>query len=89
MTNSRSGLRRPVQPMPDFVREALCKRGLMDAYKARPPYQRNDYLGWINRAKREETKMKRLNTMLDELADGEGYMGMPYKPSQTRPGTES
>ncbi|HSG43712.1 MAG TPA: YdeI/OmpD-associated family protein [Anaerolineales bacterium] len=29
---------------------------MTDAYNARPPYQRNDYIGWITRAKREETK---------------------------------
>ena len=38
-------LSRPLQKMPDFVREALRARGLMGAYEARPPYQRNDYLG--------------------------------------------
>ncbi len=50
--------------------EALVVRGLMDAYQARPPYQRNDYLGWINRAVRDETKRRRLAQMLDELARG-------------------
>jgi hypothetical protein len=77
--SSLSRLRRPVQPMPDFVREALVERNLMDAYQARPPYQRNDYLSWINRAKRGEKKLKRLDIMLDELKRGEGYMGQPYK----------
>ena len=50
----------------------------MDAYRARPPYQRNDYIGWINQAKREETKQKRLAQMLDELARGDSYMNMDY-----------
>jgi len=31
--------------MPDFFREALEARGLMEAYRARPPYQQNDYIG--------------------------------------------
>ena len=38
-------LSRLLQQMPDYVREALRARGLMEAYEARPPYQRNDYLG--------------------------------------------
>ena len=42
--------------MPDFVREALIASGLMEAYRERPPYQQNDYVGWINRAKRLATK---------------------------------
>lgn len=65
--------------MPEFVRDALVQSGLMDAYRSRPPYQQNDYIGWINRAKREETKYKRLEQMLNELASGDRYMKMEYK----------
>ena len=39
--------------MPDFVSKALPDRDLTEAYNNRPPYQRNDYLGWILRAKKE------------------------------------
>ena len=69
---------RPRHPMPDFIRDAINERGLMDAYRSRPPYQRNDYIGWINRAKREATKQKRLNQMLDELEGGKVYMKMKW-----------
>ncbi|MEA4898630.1 MAG: YdeI/OmpD-associated family protein [Christensenellaceae bacterium] len=48
------------------------------AYDARPLYQRNGYIGWITRAKREETRQKRLSQMLDELQAGNAYMGMGY-----------
>ena len=65
--------------MPEFVRDALVQSGLMDAYRSRPPYQQNDYIGWLNRAKREETKYKRLEQMLNELASGDRYMKMEYK----------
>ncbi|MEM8486193.1 MAG: YdeI/OmpD-associated family protein [Bacteroidota bacterium] len=65
--------------MPEFVFEALHAHGLMDAYKARPPYQQNDYVGWITRAKRAQTVQKRLNQMLDELERGDKYMKMPYR----------
>ena len=69
---------RPRYPMPDFFRDAINARGLMDAYLARPDYQRNDYIGWINRAKLETTKQKRLNQMLDELERGGVYMRMKW-----------
>lgn len=72
--------RRPRHPMPDFIRRALTARGLMRAYRTRPPYQRNDYLGWIIRAKLEATRQKRLNQMLDELEGGGVYMKMKWKP---------
>jgi uncharacterized protein YdeI (YjbR/CyaY-like superfamily) len=73
-----SNLSRPIQPMPDFVERALEERGLMDAYRERPPYQQNDYLGWINRAIRPQTKEKRLTQMLDELERGDVYMKMGW-----------
>jgi uncharacterized protein YdeI (YjbR/CyaY-like superfamily) len=75
-----SSLSRPIHPMPDFVLQALTERGLLDAYRERPPYQQNDYIGWINRAKRFETKQKRLDQMLYELEQGDIYMKMDYKP---------
>lgn len=71
---------RPRYPMPDFVRGALNEHGMMDAYLARPPYQRNDYIGWITRAKLEATKQKRLTQMLDELKKGNVYMKMKWNP---------
>lgn len=75
-----SGLRRrPRYPMPPFIAEALDRDRLMEAYLARPPYQQNDYIGWITRAKRPETRAKRLAQMLDELAAGDAYMRMPYQ----------
>ena len=75
-----SNLSRPLHPMPAFVLEALTERGLYDAYQQRPPYQQNDYIGWINRAKRTETKQRRLEQMLYELARGDLYMKMNYHP---------
>lgn len=69
--------------MPDYIREALTERKLMDAYRERPDYQQNDYIGWITRAKREETKEKRLSQMLDELEGGKLYMNMSWTKSHT------
>lgn len=75
-------LTRKIHPMPDFIREALEVRGLMDAYCSRPAYQQNDYLGWIGRAQRPETKQKRLTQMLDELERGGVYMKMIWNPQK-------
>jgi len=75
-----SSLSRPIHPMPSFVKKALVEHGLLDAYLSRPPYQQNDSIGWINRAKRIETKQKRLDQMLGELKRGDVYMKMKYTP---------
>jgi len=40
-----SRLKRPKNPMPGFIRAALKKNGLMDAYRCRPHYQQNDTIG--------------------------------------------
>ena len=53
-------LTRPENPMPEDIAARLDAAGLAAAYAARPPYQRNDYLGWIARAKRPETRAKRI-----------------------------
>ena len=81
--------------MPAFVREALIESDLMGLFRQRPPYQQNDYVGWIAGAKREETKQKRLAQMLEELRQGDVYMKMSYSPkrfqqqrSQTAGGNE-
>ena len=73
-------LKRRVNPRPGYVKEALEAGGLESAYGSRLPYQWNDYIGWITRAKTEKTKQKRLNQMLDELRDGTLYMKMLWKP---------
>ena len=75
---------RPIRarhPMPKYIGEALAESKLAEAYRERPPYQQNDYIGWITRAKRPETQAKRLAQMLDELAAGDRYMKMPYRGS--------
>ena len=71
-------LKREKHKMPTFVKSALESENLMNEYKQRPPYQQNDYIGWITRAKREETKQKRLQQMLNELQKGNVYMKMRW-----------
>ena len=77
-----SARKRPRHPLPGFVRDALEQSGVMEAYRQRPAYQRNDYIGWIGRAKRRETKEKRLQQMLSELEKGGVYMKMKHPPSR-------
>ena len=74
--------RRPSQPMPDDVWEVLEAHDLTADYEERPFYQRNDYLAWISRAVKPETRAKRIHQMLDELAAGGVYMRMDHPPSR-------
>ena len=62
--------------------DALTETGLLAVYRQRPAYQQNDYIGWILQAKREETQMKRLKQMLNELQAGGVYMNMKHNASR-------
>ncbi len=75
-------LKRQRHEMPEFVALALIGSQLMDAYLTRPPYQQNDYIGWINNAKRPETQQKRLAQMLEELESSDRYMKMVWRPKR-------
>jgi len=68
--------------MPGNVRNALAKRKLMDAYRARPQYQQQDYLKWIALAVGPAAKQQRLDQMLQELEKGGLYKGEPRTPPE-------
>lgn len=72
-------LKRRPQPMPVDIASRLDAEGLRPAYDSRPPYQRNDYLGWIARAKRPATRQKRIDQMCEELKGGRLYMKMLWR----------
>ena len=76
-----SKLKREKYPMPEYMKQALEKTDLIKDYLDRPAYQQNDYIGWIDRAKKQETKEKRLQQMLSELKSGGVYMNMKHMAS--------
>ena len=73
-----SRMKRPIHEMPDWIKQAIAERGLAEKYRERPAYQQNDYVYWISSPKREETRLKRLAQMLDELEAGGVYMRMKW-----------
>jgi uncharacterized protein YdeI (YjbR/CyaY-like superfamily) len=73
-----SRMKRDIYPVPHDIRAVLEARNLTERYDARPAYQQNDYIGWIGRAKRPETRQKRIDQMLDELEAGGVYMKMKW-----------
>jgi uncharacterized protein YdeI (YjbR/CyaY-like superfamily) len=82
MDTDYSGLKRQIRSMPDYIKQTLEEHGLIEDYKKRPAYQQNDYISWIERAKRVETKQRRLKQMLDELELGGVYMNMKHPASR-------
>lgn len=84
MSKDFSGLKRQKHKIPDYIQLALEKSGLMVDYQNRPAFQQNDYIGWIERAKRIETRIKRLSQMLKELETGGVYMKMDHPASRKK-----
>ena len=72
-------MKRPRQAMPADIAKALSTNKLAAAYRDRPDYQQNDYIGWIARARLPATRQKRLVQMIADF--GGEYMNMAYKPS--------
>ena len=62
--------KRLTHAMPEDARAALRAGGVEADSRARPPYQRNDCLGWIGSAKQDGTRRKR---MVAELKRGGVY----------------
>ena len=81
MAQDFSNLTRDKHAMPKYIKQALKNNGVVSDYEMRPAYQQNDYIGWIERAKRPETKAKRLLQMIDELKSGGVYMKMKHPAS--------
>ena len=71
-------LSREIYPIPPYVTAALSEHRLTATFEQRPAYQQNDYIGWIIRGKREETRRNRVQQMLDELRHGGVYMNMKW-----------
>ena len=78
ISQAKSRLKCQRHHVPTNVRKALVVARFLDRYRARPDYQRNDYIGWIIRAVRDETRAERLNQMLQELKAGDRYMKMVF-----------
>jgi len=81
MVKKFTKLKRDKYPMPDYIKQVLDENDVVTDYESRPAYQQNDYIGWIERAKRPETKEKRLKQMVNELKAGGIYMKMKHPSS--------
>lgn len=68
--------------MLDDVRDALEKSGMRTAYYGRPPYQRNDFIGWVNKVKASKTWAAHIPQMIGQLKRGHGYMKMDWSGKQ-------
>lgn len=57
--------------LPAYIQAALSKHpAALRHFEALPPPQRRRYLGWIESAKQEETKLRRLKEAIRLLAGG-------------------
>jgi uncharacterized protein YdeI (YjbR/CyaY-like superfamily) len=62
--------------LPIWFKNILREEGLLAKYEEQIYTYRKGYLRWIEEAKQEGTRQKRIEQMLRELHDGKVYMGM-------------
>ena len=64
--------------LPRPIAQRLAALRLDEIFKARPLYQKRDYIRWIEGAKQSQTQEKRIITMIRDLQVGT-YMKMKYQ----------
>jgi hypothetical protein len=62
--------------IPKYIKDMLKKEELLEKYNAQIYTYRKGYVQWIEEAKQEETKQKRITKMIEEVREGNVYMGM-------------
>lgn len=62
--------------IPPSIKKILKKESLLEKYNEQIYTYRKGYVQWIEEARQEETKKKRIGIMLSELREGKEYMGM-------------
>ncbi len=73
-----------VHDLPADMRAAItASRAVQDAWQDITPLARNEWICWATSAKKDETRMKRINQMLENLADGKRrpccWPGCPHR----------
>ena len=58
--------------MPTDLAEALsAKKETIGLWEDLPPIARNEFICWVENAKQEQTRMKRIERTVDELLEGQ------------------
>ena len=60
---------------PDVSEALRANPAALSIFEGLPPSHRNEYLKWIDEAKREDTRRRRIAGMIDKLAASESAHG--------------
>lgn len=68
---ARKRVAKPALPVPPALRDALDGApAVRDRFEAMAPGCRREYIEWISEAKREDTRARRIATLLDQVGEG-------------------
>ena len=59
-----------VHKLPDDLAVLLSENKMIENWEGLTPIGRNEFICWIEDAKKAETRMKRINRAVEELAEG-------------------
>lgn len=63
----------PAVPSPAFAEALARSRKASKAFAAFPPSQQREYIEWIDGAKRDETRVRRIATAVEWIAEGKPH----------------
>jgi uncharacterized protein YdeI (YjbR/CyaY-like superfamily) len=70
---------------PQYAKQFRAKRKAWEYFNAQPPGYRRVVLHWVLSAKKEETRTRRLATLIDDSAHGRRIAGYTLEPRSTAP----
>ncbi|WP_434341087.1 YdeI/OmpD-associated family protein [Motilimonas cestriensis] len=59
-----------VHDMPADLAEALTEKDVVNLWEALTPIGRNEFICWVDDAKQQQTRVKRIGRTVDELLEG-------------------
>jgi len=60
----------PASPANDIKEALQANPAALSIFEGLPPSHQNEYLNWIDEAKRDETRKRRIAGMIDRLVQG-------------------
>ena len=58
---------------PDVIEALRANPAALSSFEGLPPSHHNEYLKWIEEAKRAETRQRRIQGMIERLKDSGGH----------------
>jgi len=73
---------RPRELSPEFLKQFQANKKAWEFFQAQPPYLKRTCIFWVMSAKQEETRIRRLSSLIESSAKGERRGQLESKPKK-------